>query len=183
MPRIPEMSRLNPLFIRSQFQMRVLEITRKERVNRLNPLFIRSQFQMVMDNLFSDSHPWQSGLNPLFIRSQFQISRTLLGSVRRRQRVSIPYSSGLSFRWIIFYTMAFSGAVSQSLIHQVSVSDGATGFNWWLMEHCLNPLFIRSQFQIIVKLSLLSWHRSLSQSLIHQVSVSDSSLFPANKYR
>ena len=62
------------------------------------------------------------GLNPLFIRSQFQSvcnhSRIING-----RNVSIPYSSGLSFR-DLFYAMSIEIAdVSQSLIHQVSVSE------------------------------------------------------------
>ena len=62
--------------------------------------------------------------------------------------VSIPYSSGLSFRSITF--------LNGRQIHLKS----------------LNPLFIRSQFQILARESMSStWLRS--QSLIHQVSVSD----------
>ena len=62
---------------------------------------------------------------------------------------------------------------SQSLIHQVSVSDKKLAR--WVNHKAifsLNPLFIRSQFQMMgidgVEMSALE-----SQSLIHQVSVSD----------
>ena len=92
--------------------------------------------------------------------------------------VSIPYSSGLSFRLYIFLVTDVPVKLSQSLIHQVSVSDDVKAqdiyFDWEgsqsLMHqvsvsdlriarssekptHRLNPLFIRSQFQI--RLSVL----------------------------
>ena len=63
--------RLNPLFIRSQFQMVLQILERNTQLMSLNPLFIRSQFQMI----------FISGFVPLLL-----------------ERVSIPYSSGLSFR-------------------------------------------------------------------------------------
>jgi len=39
---------LNPLFIRSQFQIEQYGLFPEEKILRLNPLFIRSQFQMSM---------------------------------------------------------------------------------------------------------------------------------------
>ena len=121
--------------------------------------------------------------------------------------VSIPYSSGLSFRGMILEIAKEQAPQSQSLIHQVSVSEETiakvNGFSFntsqslihqvsvsehwiysrgggWILG--LNPLFIRSQFQSIAK-SMVLIRIKLSQSLIHQVSVSEGSLFPANKYR
>ena len=62
----------------------------------LNPLFIRSQFQILM--LWSVSPATiKICLNPLFIRSQFQIQNNLHRRCRN-DSVSIPYSSGLRFR-------------------------------------------------------------------------------------
>ena len=68
-------------------------------------------------------------------------------SLRRRR--SIPYSSGLSFR-CGNETDGLVAAVyeSQSLIHQVSVSDVGQGMVLIKKQKSLNPLFIRSQFQI-----------------------------------
>ena len=62
--------------------------------------------------------------------------------------VSIPYSSGLRFRWEKIGATGFLSTKSQSLIHQVSVSDE-------------------------VKDSVFKERESGSQSLIHQVSDSD----------
>ena len=64
----------------------------------LNPLFIRSQFQIVLNEMTADeinelvSIPYSSGLS---FRSQSDTinARVLVGGV------SIPYSSGLSFRY------------------------------------------------------------------------------------
>ena len=67
-------------------------------------------------------------------------------SLRRRR--SIPYSSGLSFRYLSWY----------------SVTGKTKG---------LNPLFIRSQFQILTTEPWVELLTVRSQSLIHQVSVSD----------
>jgi hypothetical protein len=65
--------------------------------------------------------------NPLFIRSQFQILIPLL--IRKKlKKVSIPYSSGLSFRYNDGFTENQGDCKSQSLIHQVSVSDAITNF-------------------------------------------------------
>ena len=64
---------------------------------------------------------------------------------------------------------------SQSLIHQVSVSDPVVtngGIVVGILS--LNPLFIRSQFQIAEKEAAKDALGYMSQSLIHQVSVSDS---------
>ena len=158
----------------------------------------RSQFQIFLDqNLDIKS---QYCLNPLFIRSQFQILQKAVRRAKTEERVSIPYSSGLSFRWryknpcppsshrgvsipyssglsfrcmyirdgivskiesqslihqvsvsdsIPFNSKAKGGKMSQSLIHQVSVSDGADSLDLVeLVMSSLNPLFIRSQFQI-----------------------------------
>ena len=64
---------------------------------------------------------WLS-LNPLFIRSQFQIIQGgMVFTVAIF--VSIPYSSGLSFRCLYFDGVDDAITTSQSLIHQVSVSD------------------------------------------------------------
>ena len=163
-------------------------------------------------------------LNPLFIRSQFQIIK-LIRQAWEDYNVSIPYSSGLSFRlWKVQARVRLSASKSQSLIHQVSVSDknkrggqrenyyevsipysSGLSFRWWgnnfeiksSESFGLNPLFIRSQFQIIRHGCLSNVNKSLnplfirsqfqmkkkkfkklkatlkSQSLIHQVSVSD----------
>ena len=63
---------------------------------------------------------------------------------------------------------------SQSLIHQVSVSDFiGNGMGRKERVKSLNPLFIRSQFQILNPVGLTALTESKSQSLIHQVSVSD----------
>ena len=61
---------------------------------------------------------------------------------------------------------------SQSLIHQVSVSDLLYVLLWQDLRICLNPLFIRSQFQIVNRERIVC-DSAESQSLIHQVSVSD----------
>ena len=66
-------------------------------------------------------------LNPLFIRSQFQRFRRnkLKG---RTFFVSIPYSSGLSFRdGVDGFTHIQGNYASQSLIHQVSAALCAEG--------------------------------------------------------
>ena len=112
--------------------------------------------------------------------------------------VSIPYSSGLSFRyWNMGNKIPAGLRQSQSLIHQVSVSDTEPNANAVKIykerlnplfirsqfqmlkkpgmrkkKQGLNPLFIRSQFQIYLKIHFYAFF-SWSQSLIHQVSVSD----------
>ena len=86
--------RLNPLFIRSQFQ-RSGEKRITVKLKSLNPLFIRSQFQREMT--ITSMLGMEQSLNPLFIRSQFQRKDWLPCSAQSRV-VSIPYSSGLSFR-------------------------------------------------------------------------------------
>ena len=90
------------------------------------------------------------------------------------QFVSIPYSSGLSFRFLSTTVGKNYSAESQSLIHQVSVSDVIMTMRQARLWIGLNPLFIRSQFQM-KKLcpAFQIIHTNLSQSLIHQVSVSD----------
>ena len=87
----------------------------------LNPLFIRSQFQML---ILKSRKIMVQCLNPLFIRSQFQMLYHLDVIENKGQ--------------------------SQSLIHQVSVSDCNRATGDWIpfICLCLNPLFIRSQFQI-----------------------------------
>ena len=92
-----------------------------------------------------------SSLNPLFIRSQFQIKGSIDGVTVNSYLVSIPYSSGLSFRSLYSYNKTGNDYVarSQSLIHQVSVSDSTNWANGDLgTTFGLNPLFIRSQFQM-----------------------------------
>ena len=111
---------LNPLFIRSQFQI-IYALCQPVARMRLNPLFIRSQFQMKLISLTSICIMYC--LNPLFIRSQFQM-----------QTKTYPISP-----W---------NNKSQSLIHQVSVSDNRMLYFFNTDYTSLNPLFIRSQFQI-----------------------------------
>ena len=86
---------------------------------RLNPLFIRSQFQMKIISII-DARAKKS-LNPLFIRSQFQIS--VEASVEPGYNESQSLIHQVSVSDSIY---AHEGTVcheSQSLIHQVSVSD------------------------------------------------------------
>ena len=90
----------------------------------LNPLFIRSQFQMAVEGIGDEGGYIQSQslihqvsvsdfenarirndfvkpcLNPLFIRSQFQMV-TKIDVNQTMKGVSIPYSSGLSFRCLL----------------------------------------------------------------------------------
>ena len=138
----------------------------------LNPLFIRSQFQMKIYSLHARffyngvSIPYSSGLSFRFLGAY---------SAKRVQTlVSIPYSSGLSFRYVGDREQYDPSNKSQSLIHQVSVSDPLVNFGLdeWThksqslihqvsvsdvinrsIQHkqakCLNPLFIRSQFQMV----------------------------------
>ena len=88
-------------------------------------------------------------LNPLFIRSQFQISHCSRVHDGYLWFVSIPYSSGLSFRYGEIDSLLSWKIKSQSLIHQVSVSDEYALAMELHGKQCLNPLFIRSQFQIL----------------------------------
>ena len=91
-----------------------------------------------------------SCLNPLFIRSQFQSTLKGGNTSCNFPHVSIPYSSGLSFR-----------------------GEVATGAYQLAEKNRLNPLFIRSQFQSVMFLSTTAGELTKSQSLIHQVSVSE----------
>ena len=160
---------LNPLFIRSQFQILYTHMKVLYAMS-LNPLFIRSQFQIEI-NTGTDALRTIS-LNPLFIRSQFQIKHIPLSIAWLNSPVSIPYSSGLSFRWSEVHPMLLYMSTSQSLIHQVSVSDASWRFVIAVEFMGLNPLFIRSQFQILISNHIVVC-LEVSQSLIHQVSVSD----------
>ena len=63
-------TRLNPLFIRSQIQMEITPHSLLS-ITCLNPLFIRSQIQMRKEAM---TITVQICLNPLFIRSQIQIA-------------------------------------------------------------------------------------------------------------
>ena len=112
----------------------------------LNPLFIRSQFQRMDIGLH---YPKQAkSLNPLFIRSQFQ-----------RSAVAVSL-------FALF-------VLSQSLIHQVSVSENTIVRAIEVAQKGLNPLFIRSQFQRGIETGIACNQIFESQSLIHQVSVSE----------
>ena len=72
-PAAVDADRLNPLFIRSQFQIFFWRLAFWGFFGFcLNPLFIRSQFQM--NGVATPSLIITSRLNPLFIRSQFQIA-------------------------------------------------------------------------------------------------------------
>ena len=72
---------------------------------------------------------------------------------------------------VIFYHRIHN-VTSQSLIHQVSVSDAEVEYVKKIIRLGLNPLFIRSQIQMY-KPSSTSHQFTSSQSLIHQVSDSD----------
>jgi hypothetical protein len=75
------------------------------------------------------------------------ISLSLIPTSLRRRR-SIPYSSGLSFRSSSkLMLIIIIGLASQSLIHQVSVSESFLERGGLKNKIGLNPLFIRSQFQ------------------------------------
>ena len=65
----------------------------------------------------------KKGLNPLFIRSQIQILSKESDWMEDDITVSIPYSSGLRFRFKELNSMRRAKSGSQSLIHQVSDSD------------------------------------------------------------
>ena len=88
------------------------------------------------------------GLNPLFIRSQFQ--RVKDGAVSTQVAIS---SQSLIHQVSVSESDEMLGLArkkkSQSLIHQVSVSEPMHFFNRWpeVITFSLNPLFIRSQFQ------------------------------------
>ena len=140
---------LNPLFIRSQFQMLLncsltiskvyvsipyssgLSFRFKEKpeekyfaINVSIPYSSGLSFRYhLWQKLFFVPRP-RRRLNPLFIRSQFQMLIEWLIIPMKHGRVSIPYSSGLSFRSKYFLKdTALILTPSQSLIHQVSVSD------------------------------------------------------------
>ena len=98
----------------------MLLVGEEEWIESLNPLFIRSQFQIVNNRDIDMTTKF--GLNPLFIRSQFQI-------------LELNYDPEKIFE-------------SQSLIHQVSVSDLHSSVAQSGFGKSLNPLFIRSQFQM-----------------------------------
>ena len=87
-------------------------------------------------------------------------------------RVSIPYSSGLSFRLL----QRLDSRIKNRFV-SIPYSSGLSfrlNIKCHVLPHLLrlNPLFIRSQFQILLSVTLVApWAKS--QSLIHQVSVSD----------
>ena len=113
-----------------------------------------------------------SGLNPLFIRSQFQIlikpSHKIL-FISPSQSLIHQVSDSDSKLVLFFQTLSKQ---SQSLIHQVSVSEKMDWSDYTQGGIGLNPLFIRSQFQIHNEMMVWQEEKE-SQSLIHQVSVSD----------
>ena len=66
---------------------------------------------------------------------------------------------------------------SQSLLHQVSVSDMMNLVDVVIVsEESLNPFFIRSQFRMPLPAMSRTWGKMESQSLLHQVSVSDAAM-------
>ena len=113
-------------------------------VSSFNPLFIRSVF--LLNGFKITKEQPSAGFNPLFIRSVFLLKQQRL--LLQTEQVSIPYSSGQCF----FYILGIE-----------------------LLDHivvCFNPLFIRSVF--LLRVNTVSWRQTLEkfQSLIHQVSVS-----------
>ena len=113
--------RLNPFFIRSQFQMFFLNYFNLTNISQSQSLF--HQVSVSDDTLTQPPPIIIQRLNPFFIRSQFQIKLICKG-MAMTERVSIPFSSGLSFRCL------FTNQLPRA------------------SDECLNPFFIRSQFQI-----------------------------------
>ena len=85
----------------------------------LNPLFIRSQIQ-IKQTLLHHTHI-KSSLNPLFIRSQFQITGMTSHSDNDTSSQSLIHQVSDSDTEVIRVSVA--QFESQSLIHQVSDSD------------------------------------------------------------
>ena len=139
------------------------------------------------------------GRNPLFIRSLLPT-----GESHRRYcqcpKVAIPYSSGLCFQQCFLDAITGLEATSQSLLHQVSVSNAikkdkritvsldksqslihqVSVSNEWFLDHCQlettkcrNPLFVRSLFLTFNPCDYGDPWTKKSQSLLHQVYVSD----------
>ena len=109
--------------------------------------------------------------NPLFIRS--------ISPTRRQNQiifweiVAIPYSSGQSLQQGAYqYKRLFHGS-SQSLIHQVNLSNSGLKRNGGAGES-RNPLFIRSISPTLK--GHASPETAWSQSLIHQVILSNTEL-------
>ena len=112
------------------------------------------------------SIPYSSGLS-------FR-SRTLATVVKEILGVSIPYSSGLSFRCSkCFVRVRIWFGESQSLIHQISVSDIIVDEVSMVGNDVSIPYSSGLSFRWLKqKATVYSWIIK-SQSLIHQVSVSD----------
>ena len=115
---------LNPLFIRSQFQIPfVTKIVFRAPSQTTSQSLIHQVSVSDADRMTYHSYETWASLNPLFIRSQFQIKIFSQRHCSDFNSVSIPYSSGLSFRLLFFRILPIKKSTSQSLIHQVSVSD------------------------------------------------------------
>ena len=122
-------------------------------------------------------------LNPLFIRSQFQSEKVdLLAKARQYTSQSLIHQVSIS-EIMIMTTTALLKTKSQSLIHQVSISEimimTTTALLKTKSQSLIHQVSISEKINVVV---CRDWGAK-SQSLIHQVSISEGGLFPANKYR
>ena len=160
---------LNPFFIRSQFQRKeVLVLNTQVSIPFSSGLSFRGYKKKWFPILSVEvSIPFSSGLSfrdgkcqsclvcRFFVSIPFSSGLSFRDkilhslTVQCNKNVSIPFSSGLSFR--VFSSRPWEkpiGRTSQSLFHQVSVSEfSALSYASSGKFYCLNPFFIRSQFQ------------------------------------